>query len=164
MRFLILLLFLPAVELYLSWQIKTALGWDGLFLVLLGAAILGMSIMRRQGIGGLQGLQANLQPGQDPSGVLSSALMSFIGGLFLLIPGPLTDVIGLTLALPWTQRLWRAWFVRKWRHAVQDGRIHAQGFYAAAATRANADPSSPTGAADTLEAEVIEIERREIPQ
>lgn len=68
-------------------------------LVLL-SAIVGSMLLRRQGFGALAKLRHDLQTGGDPGRQMAHGVMIVIAGILLIIPGFITDIVGLLLFLP----------------------------------------------------------------
>lgn len=141
MPFLLLLLVLPLVEIALFVAVGGWIGvWGVLGLVVL-AALAGVSILRGR-FGRLPGL---LNAGGDPARLLAQGALSALGAVLLIVPGFLSDAVGLALLLPPVQRLIadrlaaRA-TVRTWR----DGGV-IEGEYSVedAGEDAGADPGHP---------------------
>jgi UPF0716 protein FxsA len=94
----------PFLELYLLIRIgKVVGGWPTLaFVVAMG--VLGAYLAKQQGRRVMQDWQRALAEGRIPEeGVLGGALI-LLGGLLLITPGVITDVLGLLLLLPWARR------------------------------------------------------------
>jgi UPF0716 protein FxsA len=101
-----LLLLLPFVELYLLVRIGGYLGpWSTLVLVL-AAAVGGVLVLRRQGPAVLNRAFMRLQGGEHPAVELAEAALLACAGLLLLLPGVLSDLVGLVLLVPaWRRRV-----------------------------------------------------------
>ena len=97
--FLILLL-VPAVELYVLIQVGSVIGALPTILLTIGTALLGAALMRSQGLMTLQQLQVGLAMGQPVEREVIRAGLIVVGGMLLLIPGFITDTLGLLLLLP----------------------------------------------------------------
>ena len=54
--------------------------------------------------------------------------MVFAGGLLLLTPGFMTDIVGFALVLPGTRHLLMVWVKKMIEHAMKSGNIHFQTF------------------------------------
>lgn len=78
-------------------------GWIGVFptlLLIILTTLLGLFILRTQGFVTLINMQRRMQQGEHPQiDVLNGALTMF-AGLLLLIPGFITDSIGILLLIP----------------------------------------------------------------
>ncbi|MFC1852536.1 FxsA family protein, partial [candidate division CSSED10-310 bacterium] len=72
---------------------------DTMFLCIL-TGVVGGSIVRIQGLQTLKGIQESLSQGRAPTVEIVSGLMLLILGALLVVPGFITDVIGLLLLIP----------------------------------------------------------------
>ena len=75
----------------------------GGLLTLLGVfvtAILGIALLKRQGLSVLSQMQADLAKGHAPVTSITNSISMVVGGALMLIPGYVTDAIGLLLFLP----------------------------------------------------------------
>ena len=75
----------------------------GGLLTLLGAfvtAIFGIALLKRQGLSVLNRIQADLAKGRAPVTSIADSVSMVVGGALMLIPGYVTDGIGLLLFLP----------------------------------------------------------------
>ena len=75
----------------------------GGLLTLLGVfvtAILGIALLKRQGLSVLSQMQADLAKGRAPVTSITDNISMVVGGTLMLIPGYVTDAIGLLLFLP----------------------------------------------------------------
>lgn len=111
-----LVVVLPIVELALIIEVGRRIGtWPTVALVL-GACVVGSLLARAQGIATVRRIQAQLERGQVPSEGLLHALLVFMGGVLLLAPGLLTDVVGLLLLIPAVR-----WACIRWlQHRLED--------------------------------------------
>lgn len=82
-----------------------------LALILL-STILGFTLLRRQGFNLLQKIKTETQAGRTPAREMIDGTMLMFAGILLIIPGFITDIIGLLLFIP---------FVRAiiWHHLVR---------------------------------------------
>lgn len=107
MWLLLTFLALPIIEIALFIQIGGAIGlWPTLGLVIL-SVVVGLSIVRAQGVSAIGELQARIATGEDPSGTIADAALILVAGVLLLIPGFFTDTIGLVLLIPAARRALR---------------------------------------------------------
>jgi len=82
--------------------------WAGVLLTLLlvvAAALLGASLLRRQGSNALASMRRTLDTGRDPRPALLRGGFSLVAALLLILPGFLGDLVALALLLPPVQRL-----------------------------------------------------------
>jgi UPF0716 protein FxsA len=100
MRALLILAAIPLIEIALFIQVGSLIGvWATIGLLLL-SALLGVLLARRQTREVLRGMQAAAARGDDPSDRIIDAFLVVVAGGLLIVPGFLTDALGLLLLLP----------------------------------------------------------------
>ena len=100
MWFLIPFVLWPIVEIALFVQIGGAIGVGVTILWVLASAALGLWILRRQGMAATADLQRALAEFRDPARPLVHGALVMLGGGLLVLPGFLTDALGLLLLVP----------------------------------------------------------------
>jgi UPF0716 protein FxsA len=101
---LILLFALPFLEIFALIKLGGLIGFFPTLLIIIGTAIFGIMHIRQQGIGLINELQVKLSQGQKAIGEIVDGLGLLLGGFFFIIPGAITDVLGLTLLIPSCRR------------------------------------------------------------
>jgi UPF0716 protein FxsA len=96
----------PLLEVATAYAVAMWLGWGWMLLLLLAGLPVGFAIMRNAGDSAMADLQQAAQSGQEPDAGKHG--LTFLGGLLIMIPGFWSDLVGLLLVLPPTQRLLRA--------------------------------------------------------
>lgn len=99
----------PLAEIAGFVVVGRALGlWWTLGLVI-GTGLLGAFMMRQQGLHLLKKLSEQSQQGQIPASSVIDGAMIVVAGILLLLPGFVTDIIGIALFIPFVRRLlWSA--------------------------------------------------------
>ncbi|WP_427893050.1 FxsA family protein [Kribbella sp. GL6] len=107
------LLAVPVLEIFVIIQVGHAIGgWPTLGLLAL-ETVVGAWLVKRAGRRAWSTLQSALQSGNVPDGKntsgrdLTDSGMGLIGGALLIVPGFITDVVGLFFLLPFTRPLAR---------------------------------------------------------
>ncbi len=114
----ILFIVVPIAELYVLFQIGSAIGLAPTIALLILDSLLGAALMRSQGRAVWMRFNRTLAQGRMPGReVLDGALVIF-GGALLLTPGFLTDILGLILLLPPTRALVRKVLVTRFAGRV----------------------------------------------
>lgn len=141
---LLLFILVPFVEIYVLIEVGSRIGapWT-IALVVLTAAI-GAALVRRQGLATLSRVQASLDAGTLPAVELVEGAFLLVAGVLLLMPGFVTDAVGVTLLTPPARRA-----------LVQ--RLLARGVIRAAGTRPRSGGSG-SGRGDTLEGEYRRVD------
>ena len=71
---------------------------------MVAAALLGASLLRRQGSDALASMRRTLDTGRDPRPALLRGGFRLVAALLLILPGFLGDLVALALLLPPVQR------------------------------------------------------------
>ena len=87
----------PLVEILLLWWVASMIGWGIAILLIIGGFPVGAALMRNAAA--KASLVAATPDEHKPKVARSSALL-FVSGLFIMVPGFATDVIGLILLIP----------------------------------------------------------------
>jgi UPF0716 protein FxsA len=100
----LLVLLVPFVEIYLLLKVGGVIGaFPTIFLVVFTAA-LGAGLLRQQGFATFQRLQANLAQGTIPAYEMIEGPIILVGGILLLTPGFITDILGFACLIPQLRR------------------------------------------------------------
>ncbi|QCU90736.1 FxsA family protein [Thiomicrorhabdus sediminis] len=106
MRILFLLLFVvPLIELYFLIQVGSWIGALPTVLLTIATAVIGVFLMRSQGLATLQTAQTQMAQGESPQATLMHGVLIFLGGVMLFFPGLISDTIGLLLLIPLVRNL-----------------------------------------------------------
>ena len=114
----LLFILVPLIEIALFIFIGSRIGLLPTLAIVLLTAVIGASLVSRQGRAELGRLQADFAAGQFPAKPLVHGAMILVAGAFLITPGFLTDTVGFTLLSPQIRELLRRWGVRRWSNRV----------------------------------------------
>ena len=95
---------LPVLEIWILIQLGNIFGFWGTLLLVIGTAILGIFHLRMQGFELVFNLQKKLLSGQKAVPELVEGVGLLVSGFFFIIPGAITDIIGLVFLIPFTRR------------------------------------------------------------
>lgn len=127
-RLLIPIIFLPILEIYLFVESGRLIGiWPTVLLVIL-TGVTGSWLVRQQGVALLLRIQNELAAGRLPAGALLDGALIIAGGVLLVTPGFCTDLIGFTMLIPLTRRLWRKLLERWLAAQLAAGRLTVRRF------------------------------------
>jgi len=107
----------PVVEIIILLLSGKVIGfWPTLFF-LIAMGIVGGYIAKQQGLETLRRAQTQMNVGQLPGNEMINGLCIMIGGILFLLPGFITDILGLILVLPPTRKLCKpllmGWITKK---------------------------------------------------
>ena len=95
---------LPVLEIWILIELGSIFGFWGTLLLVIGTAILGIFHLRMQGFELVFNLQKKLLSGQRAVPELVEGIGLLVSGFFFIIPGAITDIIGLVFLIPLTRR------------------------------------------------------------
>ncbi len=96
----LLFLLVPAVELYVLIKVGGVIGALPTILLTIFTAVLGAYLMRVQGMVTMQKVQYAMMMGQSPQQEAVEGVFIFLGGVMLLVPGLVTDLMGFLFLIP----------------------------------------------------------------
>jgi UPF0716 protein FxsA len=108
----LLFLVLPIAELAVIIQVADSIGIPETIVLLLAISVAGAWLCKREGVGVLQRIQANVARAELPARDLADGGLILLAGALLLTPGFLTDVLGLLLLLPPSRAVFRIALLR----------------------------------------------------
>ena len=124
---LLIILFIPLVEIYLFIQIGAQIGAFNTILIILLTAVIGIYFVRLQGLNTLKSGITQLYRNQIPIYEMMSGAALAFAALLLIIPGFATDTIGFLLILPITRNLIFKYLGRKYKkEKVKDDLIEGE--------------------------------------
>lgn len=94
--------FFILAEVALLVFISTAIGWWTLVALMI-STVLGAYLLQREWRKAWKHLSESLVTGSLPTGRTADAALVLLGGFMLIMPGFITDIIGLLLLLPFTR-------------------------------------------------------------
>jgi UPF0716 protein FxsA len=113
---LLVLLLLPVVELYVFVQVAGALGFATALFWFVVATVVGVWLVKQQGLGVLRRANDKVAHGEPPTDELINGILLLLAGGLILTPGFVTDALGLLLLLPPTRALLRGSLRRRFEH------------------------------------------------
>lgn len=102
-RLLFLFVAVPLVELYVLIKLGRVLGTLNTILIVILTGILGAAFARSQGAGIVKKIQISLNRGKLPGREMVEGILILAGGIMLITPGFITDLVGFSLILPFSR-------------------------------------------------------------
>jgi len=96
---LLLILLLPILEIVGFIQVGDWIGAGPTIGLLALSAVVGVLLVRHQGLGSLSKAQAAAARGEAPIGTVLDGFCAVLAGVLLIIPGFLTDILGILLLI-----------------------------------------------------------------
>ncbi|KPZ20834.1 Phage T7 F exclusion suppressor FxsA [Pseudomonas coronafaciens pv. zizaniae] len=155
--FLLLFLLFPVLELFLLVRVGMSIGFLWTFLLVVATSMLGLFVMRVAGFATALRARESLARGELPAQEMLEGLMVAVGGGLLLLPGFISDILGVICLLPITRRL----LINKVRRRAEDQAMRQRAFADDLQTPANHGPANHRSGAihqSTRDPDVIEGE------
>jgi len=111
--FLFVIIFLPLIEIYFFVQIGTEIGALSSILLTLFTAFLGMLTIKYQGMSSFTQARQSILNTHNPGVEILSNFLLLGSGIFLFIPGFVTDFLGVILLFPFFRVLLVQLFITK---------------------------------------------------
>lgn len=102
---LLILLVWAFAEIWLLIKVGTLIGSFNTVLLLIATAVLGLLLVQREWRKLAEAMQGQMQAGRLPLALLLESATVGLSGVLLLMPGFITDFLGLALLLPLTRKL-----------------------------------------------------------
>lgn len=102
------LIAMPIAEIIVLILVGKAIGVLPTVLLVIASSVLGAVLLKRQGLSALTRLRTDLRENRVPAAAIGHAIVVAIAGVLLLLPGFITDIVGLLLFIPAVRRtMWR---------------------------------------------------------
>jgi len=116
---IIIFVLTPIIELFVLIELGKMIGtWNTIFIVVV-TGVMGAMLAKSQGLSVLRKIQVDIANGLMPADPLFDGALVLVGGVLLITPGILTDLLGFILLIPLTRagvkKVLKKWFKRKLR-------------------------------------------------
>jgi UPF0716 protein FxsA len=110
----VMFVLVPLIELYVIIQVAGAIGGWNTIALLFFISVVGAYLVKRQGVAAWRRAQLTIASGRVPGREVADGFLLLCAGALLLVPGFVTDAIGLVLLLPPIRAGVRALVTRRW--------------------------------------------------
>jgi UPF0716 protein FxsA len=105
--FLLVLIGVPVLEVLAFIEVGRAIGWLLALVLLLGTSVVGARLLRVQGRAAIERVSLAVSEHRAPGAAAIEGALGFLGAVLLVVPGFITDFLGVLLLLPLTRKLVR---------------------------------------------------------
>jgi len=124
---LLIILFIPLLEIYLFIEIGGQIGAFNTILIILTTAIVGIYFVKLQGLSTLKSGVSQIYKNQIPVYEMMSGAALAVAAVLLIIPGFATDVFGFLLIIPLTRNLIFKFIGKKYtKNKIKDDLIEGE--------------------------------------
>jgi UPF0716 protein FxsA len=149
---LILLVLVPVVEVLAFVAVGDAIGWPAAAALLIATSLIGIPLLRIQGRSALRRVSLAMSERRAPGTAALDGALGFLGCILLVVPGFLTDALGVLLLAAPTRALVRRWISRRYARSVMS--------FAGAAARATS--RNPAAWPADIESTAVDDDRRQL--
>jgi UPF0716 protein FxsA len=126
--FLILFVVLPFAEMFVLIKVGQVLGAPATLGLVLSTAVIGLAILRYQGYSAFVRARQKMQQGTMPTTEMFEGFLLALGAALLLIPGFITDFVGLCCLIPMLRQALIRWSLARFQPKASAHRdAHAGG-------------------------------------
>ncbi|HWD04597.1 MAG TPA: FxsA family protein [Amycolatopsis sp.] len=95
------------------WAVGSLVGVLGTIALLLAGAFVGSWLARREGGKAMRAFVSKAQSGRPADKELTDGMLIAVGGILIMVPGFVSDLLGLFVLLPPSRALVRRWWLRR---------------------------------------------------
>jgi UPF0716 protein FxsA len=122
-RLFVIFAVVPVLELYVLIKVGRLIGAWETVAILLAVSFAGAWLVRHQGFSILSRIQGELASGRIPAAELLDGFLVLVGGILLLTPGFITDLLGIFFLVP-AGRFILKQYLRRWmERRINNGTI-----------------------------------------
>ncbi|MEU4642457.1 FxsA family protein [Micromonospora sp. NPDC023814] len=159
------LLLAVLLELAVFVVVGRAIGFGSALLAVFAVSLLGLVLLRREGMRAWRGFRAAAEAGQPPGRQVTDGLVGLVGALLLATPGLVSGLVGLLLLVPPVRRLARGGVQRAAERRVSSmvagdlfgpRRVRVRRGAPQPAPRPTAEPPTVVDGGRAIEGEIVE--------
>ncbi len=111
------------VEIAIFIVVGKVMGVFTTLLLIILTSVIGVIIAKKQGMQSVRNLQNSISEGNPPGVAIIDTFLIFVGGVLLVTPGFLTDLVGFTLIIPFTRKLYKPAIFYWLRKKLKNGQV-----------------------------------------
>jgi len=123
-----LFIIVPVVELYILIEVGKKIGSLTTIGIIILTGILGAYLVKSQGFMILKKIQNDLNEGILPGNSLIQGAIILAGGILLLTPGFITDIIGFIFLIPASRRVVKKYLLKWLKGKIKKGNFYYREF------------------------------------
>jgi UPF0716 protein FxsA len=127
-KLLILFVLIPVTELYILIEVGKKIGSLTTIGIIILTGIIGAYLVKGQGFMILKKIQNDLNEGIMPGDSLIQGAIILAGGIFLLTPGFVTDIIGFIFLIPASRGVVKKYLLKWLRGKIKEGNFYYREF------------------------------------
>lgn len=122
-KFMMILILVPIIEIAVVLISGKLIGAFQTLLLIVVTGVLGVYLAKTRGFKAFQQLKTAIERGQAPGDAIIDGVLTFIGSIILVLPGFISDIIGILLVIPATRKLFKPAIYYWLRKKMKKGQI-----------------------------------------
>ena len=98
-----LIILMPILDLYILVKASQSMGFGPTIILIIATGVAGYYLAKSEGRLILRDINREMGQGRVPGDEIITGFCILVGGFLLLLPGIVTDIIGITMVLPGTR-------------------------------------------------------------
>ena len=127
-KLLILFIIVPVTELYILIEVGKRIGSLTTIGIIIFTGIIGAYLVKGQGFMILKKIQNDLNEGIMPGDSLIQGAIILAGGILLLTPGFVTDILGFIFLIPVSRNVVKKYLLKWLRGKIKEGNFNYREF------------------------------------
>jgi len=127
-KLLILFVIIPVTELYILIEVGKKIGSLTTIGVIVLTGFIGAYLVKSQGFMILRKIQNDLNEGIMPGDSLIQGAIILAGGILLLTPGFVTDILGFILLMPVSRNILKKYLLKWLKGKIKEGNFYYREF------------------------------------
>ena len=127
-KLVILFLIVPATELYILIEVGKKIGGLTTIGVIILTGIIGTYLVKNEGFMILRKIQNDLNEGIMPGDSLIQGAIILAGGILLLTPGFVTDILGFIFLMPVSRNIVKKYLLKWLKGKIKEGNFYYREF------------------------------------
>jgi len=127
-KLLILFVIVPVTELYILIEVGKKIGSLTTIGIIILTGIIGAYLVKGQGFMILKKIQNDLNEGIMPGDSLIQGVIILAGGILLLTPGFVTDIVGFIFLIPVSRNIVKKYLLKWLKGKIKEGNIYYKKF------------------------------------
>jgi len=127
-KILILFVMVPVIELYILIEVGKKIGSLTTIGIIILTGIIGAYLVKSQGFMILRKIQNDLNEGIMPGDSLIQGAIILAGGILLLTPGFVTDIVGFIFLIPVSRNIVKKYLLKWLQGKIKEGNFYYKEF------------------------------------
>jgi UPF0716 protein FxsA len=115
---------IPLIELMLLIKLSGIVGLIPTIGLVLFTGAFGAFLVRWQGLSVVNMVRQEMNMGRMPASYLVDGVLLLISGALLITPGIITDLLGFSLVLPFSRKIYKKFIIQWLKKKVREGSFH----------------------------------------